>query len=98
MNFKTTIALVALLAVVAAYLYFVVLNAPEPGDARPATATKTDGEPLLPDALPSAREGTTITIERDDQAVTLRREKDNWFEIEPVRFPAERLFGGQSRG
>ncbi len=88
MNAKTTIVLVALLVLVASYLYFVEFNAPPPPTGTPSIPTEIspDGEPLLP---PNALAGVNrIDMELpDDEAVTVERVGTGWSQTAPVTFP-----------
>jgi hypothetical protein len=85
MNFKTTLLLVALLAVVGGYwLAFEQGRAPEP--AGDTADTEQTGDPLFANA-PQADAINQIVLTRDGQSITLQREGDQWWQTKPVRFP-----------
>jgi len=86
MNFKTTLILIALLAVVGGYwLLFEQGRSITPADDAPADEA---GEALLAESF-SAAAVNRITVERDGDKVVLEREGDGWMQVEPVRFPLQ---------
>ena len=86
MSFKTTIALLAVLFVVAAH--FVALELwVRPG--REAESERDPGQMLIAaDAVP-VEDVTGIELRRGERTVKLERRRDGWMQIEPVRFAIE---------
>ncbi len=86
MSFKTTIALLAVLFVVAAH--FVALELwVRPG--REAESDRDAGQMLIAaDAVP-AEDVTGIELRRGERTVKLERRRDGWMQVEPVRFAVE---------
>ena len=87
MNVKTTIALVALLAIVGAYLYFFELNSQPPDGPAQPMATEQNGAPLLAEPPPLATNGAKITVDRQEKTTVIKRSDEDWIEVEPVQFP-----------
>lgn len=92
MNFKTTLVLILLAAVVAGYFVLMELGTLSPRErarkaqsqgGSPGAALFTDHN-LEPDSI------TCLRIERADApAVVLERSDDQWHQVEPVRFPLD---------
>lgn len=86
MNFKTTLVLLALLAVVGGAVAYVLRN--DPGEsADPGDTTSRDGRPVFAeDDAFEAGDVMAITLTRDGETVEIQREGDGWFQVSPVRF------------
>ncbi|MBB6430881.1 DUF4340 domain-containing protein [Algisphaera agarilytica] len=77
MNFKTTLVMLVLLAAIAgAYLW---MSSAGPRGASPQES--------LPDTLVTGREFQSITIQQQDQTLTLENQEGQWWQTQPVRFP-----------
>ena len=86
MNFKTTIALIVLLAVAAVALYFTQSRAPE---NKPAESTETAGEGVkFVDVAASDVEKLTVTQDGGD-TLTLERADGKWILTSPVKASAD---------
>ncbi len=89
MNYKTTLALVLLLAAVGAYFYFVEFGTTSRYDAhQQQQADQTDaveGEPLFDEM--DADTISSITLTRAGQSMTATRTNGDWHQTAPVRFP-----------
>lgn len=87
MNFRTTLILLVLLAVVAGY--FVLFERGRPTtyeyETRQFASAGEQGSPLF-DGL-AASDITRITIDRRGAVEVLAREDGGWIQVEPVRFP-----------
>lgn len=87
MNFKTTLSLVALLALVLGYFYFFERDAAPPADdAATDTTQRQAGEAFWADEL-KADDVTAITIERGGAPIKIEKVDGQWMETAPVRFP-----------
>ncbi len=90
MNYKTTLMLVLLLALVGGYFYFVESGKISGYEAHERAAQQADqpqGEPVFADLLGKADAIKRIGVMRGDQSFTVMKEDDRWLQIEPVRFP-----------
>lgn len=87
MNFKTTLALLALLALVACYFIFVERDAQTSYERQrlAAEASDVEGTPLLDEDL-DAEQVEQLTIERDGRTVVLKKSGEEWTQVRPVRF------------
>lgn len=88
MNFKTTLALVALAALVGAYFWFFERGATPTYEIERAAreAVEQEGDRLFPAGL-EADSITAFTIERDGQTARIEKQDNAWVQVEPVRFP-----------
>ncbi len=91
MNFKTTLVLVVLLAIVGAYVFFIGRSATptyEIEEAERAAGTQ-QGQPLFGgDALTPA-DVTRVTIARGDESATFEKIDGTWRQVEPAEFRAD---------
>ena len=89
MNYKTTIALVLLLAAVGAYFYFVEFGKMSSYEAhqqqKEQEAEAIEGELLFPDVTADAIQ--SLTLKHSDQTMTAKRDGDGWLQTVPVRCP-----------
>jgi len=87
MNYKTTIGLIVLLAVVGAYVFFVERDRPaaSPPGSRTTPAIETDKPLFTADEL-STESINRVTIQRGDATWVFAKEGADWWQVEPVRF------------
>lgn len=88
MNYKTTLMLVLLLALVGGYFYFVEFGKISGYEAQQQIDTQRteqlDGDPLFDDLASTTI--SRIDIVRGGKSVSVVKEGDLWFQTEPVRF------------
>lgn len=92
MNFKTTLFLLVLVALVGSYLLFFERRQPTTIERQQALndAGKLPGTPLFrPDQL-STDAIQAVTIERDGKKISLKRDGEEWSQVEPVKFALNR--------
>ncbi|GAB4191296.1 MAG: hypothetical protein Kow00105_05370 [Phycisphaeraceae bacterium] len=90
MNFKTTIILVILLAVVGGYFYFVEFGRISQYEAHQQAALQgeqPEGDPVFPDLLGKENTITTIQVVRGNESFTAQKQNGAWFQSAPVFFP-----------
>lgn len=90
MNYKTTLILVLLLALVGGYFYFVESGKMSGYEAHEQALQQSDqpeGEPVFADLLGNADAIKRIDVVRGDQSFTVMKEGDHWLQTEPVHFP-----------
>lgn len=91
MNYKTTLILVLLLALVGGYFYFVEYGQMSGYEAHQQKESQRDqqleGESLFDGLGTDAI--SRIDITRADKTVSVVKEEDRWFQAEPVRFPLD---------
>ncbi len=95
MNFNTTIVLIALVLVVGAYFYFIERNVPSAVDQPQVTTSSTDGEPVFRAGEISESWVDQIEIERRGERIVLAKEGNDWWQVEPVRFPLNTWMAGR---
>ena len=97
MNFKTTLALLLLVAAVALYFAFVERGTTSMRE-RERQAEQTSGEtgtPLLADDAFSPDSVTRLELKRDGQTAVIEKTNGNWRQTQPVQFPlTSRALGG----
>ncbi len=90
MNYKTTLALVILLAIVGGYFYFVEYGNTTGYQAheqqREAQSTPAIGEAVFTDDAPTADTIDHIDIQRGDREFIVQKQSGQWFQTQPVRF------------
>ncbi len=91
MNYKTTLILLILLAVVGGYFYFAEFGKVSSYEVHQQKQKQTNDQPEGELVFTDLDADTIdrITIERGQNSVTLTKEADNWFQTEPVRFPLD---------
>jgi uncharacterized protein DUF4340 len=91
MNYKTTLILVLLLAIVGAYFYFFEFGKISGYEAHQQQQSQStdvpEGVAIFEDLAEAVDSINRIEIVRGGQAVTLSKEEDRWYQTEPVRFP-----------
>ncbi len=92
MNFKTTILLIVLAVGVGAYLYFFELNTPTTYEIEQLEAQQADrdGEALFTADALSTEAVAAVRIERGGEVLAAERRGEDWWQVEPVRFPLSR--------
>jgi len=86
MNFKTTLTLIVLLAIVGGY-WLAFERGREAPEAEPISST--DEGTLLLDPSLSAAQFERLTVERDGTKALIEREDGQWVQTAPVRFPLQ---------
>lgn len=93
MNFKTTIALFILLAVVGGYFYFVEFGNMTGYEAhQQQLGNESDGaagEPVFTDESLTAEAIDRIELTRGGRIFTAEKQGGDWFQTQPVRFPLD---------
>ncbi len=85
MNYKTTILMLALLALVGGVFLYTQMT-----DDPPPTDTSQEGPaPLIPDAAQPAGQLTRLTIKRGGETLVFEQDRDQWWQREPVDWPAD---------
>lgn len=90
MNYKTTLMLVLLLALVGGYFYFVEsgkISGYEAHERATQQSGQPEGEPVFADLLGKTDAIMRIDVVRGDQSFTVMKEGDRWLQTEPVHFP-----------
>lgn len=90
MNYKTTLILVLLLALVGGYFYFVEsgkISGYEAHEQATQQSGQPQGEPVFADLLGKADDIKRFDVVRGDQSFTVMKQADRWLQTEPVHFP-----------
>ncbi|MEZ6191708.1 MAG: DUF4340 domain-containing protein [Phycisphaerales bacterium] len=90
MNYKTTLILVLLLALVGGYFYFVEsgkISGYEAHEQATQQTNQPEGEPVFADLIGKTDAIKRFDVVRGDQSFTVIKEADRWLQTEPVRFP-----------
>lgn len=90
MNYKTTLMLVLLLALVGGYFYFVEsgkISGYQAHEQATQQSQQPEGEPVFANLLGKTDEIKRFDVVRGDQSFTVMKQGDRWLQTEPVRFP-----------
>jgi Domain of unknown function (DUF4340) len=90
MNYKTTVVLMLLLALIGGYFYFVEYGQISGYQAheqqRTAQSDQPLGESVFTEDAPAFDSIDRIEVRRGDREVVIRKQNDEWVQTQPVRF------------